>query len=79
MCLFVARNYAPASAHIVKPLFFDYTQLQASASASLIDDSDVTSYKHFREKHRRRVGHTIHLLILAERSGAGRAARVLMN
>lgn len=62
MFLFIARTYAPASAHIVKPLYFDYTQLEAVATASLIDERAVTAYKHFREHNRRKASKVSSLL-----------------
>lgn len=42
--LYVSRTFSPASAHVVKPLYFDYTQLQAVAATSLVSDSRLTAY-----------------------------------
>ncbi len=44
--LFVARTFAPATAHIVQPLYFDYTQLEATASVSLLNSQRATYYAH---------------------------------
>lgn len=44
--LYVTRTFTPASAHVVKPLYFDYTQLQAVAATSLVSDSRLTAYAH---------------------------------
>jgi hypothetical protein len=44
--LFVARTFAPASAHIVRPLYFDYSSAEATATVSLLASQRATLYTH---------------------------------
>lgn len=44
--LFVARTFAPASAHLVRPLYFDYSEAEATASVSLLASQRATIYAH---------------------------------
>lgn len=44
--LYVTRTFTPASAHVVKPLYFDYTKLQAVATTSMVSKAHMTAYAH---------------------------------
>lgn len=44
--LLVSRTFAPATAHIVRPLYFDYSEADATASASLLASQRATLYAH---------------------------------
>lgn len=44
--LFIVRTFSPAKAQIVRPLYFDYTKLEATASVSLLNSQRSTAYAH---------------------------------
>ena len=46
LLLYSARVFTPADAHVVRPLYFDFTQPQAEATVNLISAEPYTHYIH---------------------------------
>jgi hypothetical protein len=46
LLLYSARVFTPANAHVVRPLYFDFTQPQAEATVNLLGAEPYTHYIH---------------------------------
>jgi len=63
--LYTARVFTPIEAHLVRPLFFDFTQPEAVATVNLLNAEPHTHYVHDLHEFRSKVTHrcTLHLVL----------------
>jgi len=55
--LYTARVFTPIEAHLVRPLFFDFTQPEAVATVNLLNAEPHTHYVHDLHEFRSKVTH----------------------
>ena len=57
LLLYTARVFTPIEAHLVRPLFFDFTQPEAVATVNLLSAEPHTHYVHDLHEFRSKVTH----------------------
>ena len=60
LLLYAARVFTPVQAHLVRPLFFDFTQPEAVATANLLSAEPHTHYVHDLHEFRAKVTPSLH-------------------